>query len=92
MFRAVDSILEDIRLGLEINHPKFNQRRVSCVKFLGEMYNYQLIESNVVFRVLYLLISFGWNVDGACMRALYYPLTFRTITGTGWLKFCQHFE
>ena len=68
MFRAVDSILEDIRLGLEINHPKFNQRRVSCVKFLGEMYNYQLIESNVVFRVLYLLISFGWNVDGACVR------------------------
>ncbi|CAI8037046.1 Regulator of nonsense transcripts 2 [Geodia barretti] len=65
VFRAVDSILEDIRLGLEINHPKFNQRRVSCVKFLGEMYNYQLIESNVVFRVLYLLISFGWNVDGS---------------------------
>ena len=62
--RVVDAILEDIRLGLEINHPKFNQRRVSCVKFLGELYNYQLIESNVVFRVLYLLVSFGWNVDG----------------------------
>ena len=64
VIRVVDAVLEDIRLGLEINHPKFNQRRVSCVKFLGELYNYQLIESNVVFRVLYLLISFGWNVDG----------------------------
>ena len=64
MIRVVDAVLEDIRLGLEINHPKFNQRRVSCIKFLGEMYNYQLIESNVVFRVLYLLISFGWNADG----------------------------
>ena len=60
----MDAILEDIRLGLEINHPKFNQRRVSCIKFLGELYNYQQVESNVVFRVLYLLISFGWNVDG----------------------------
>ena len=65
VFRVIDAILEDVRLGLEINHPKFNQRRVSCIKFLGEMYNYQLVESNVVFRVLYLLISFGWNADGA---------------------------
>ena len=41
-----------------------NQRRVSGVKFLGELYSYQLVESNVIFRTLYLLIQFGCNADG----------------------------
>lgn len=60
----VDGVLEDVRLGLELNIPKMNQRRVSTVKFLGELYNFQLIESNVVFRTLYMILSFGANPDG----------------------------
>ncbi len=64
MVRVVDGVMEDIRLGLELNWPKMNQRRVSGVKFLGELYNYQLVESNVVFRTLYLLIQFGCTHDG----------------------------
>ena len=62
--QVVDGILEEVRLGLEINHPRLNQRRVCTTKFLGELYNYQLIESNVVFRVLYLFITFGCSNDG----------------------------
>ena len=46
-----DGVLEDIRLGLEVNSPKMNQRRVSMMKYLGELYNYRLIESSVVFKV-----------------------------------------
>ena len=65
--RVVDGVLEDIRLGLELNLPKLNQRRVSTLKYLGELYNYQLIESNVIFRTLYLLLSFGANPDGRYM-------------------------
>ena len=64
MIRVVDMVLEDIRACLEINLPKLNQRRVSCVKFVGELYNYQLIESNVVFKILYLMLQFGSNPDG----------------------------
>ena len=41
-----------------------NQCRISCVKYLGELYNYQLIESNVIFTVLYSLITFGNSDDG----------------------------
>lgn len=60
----MDGVLEDIRVGLELNFPKLNQRRVSTLKFLGELYNYQLVESNVIFRTLYMLLSFGANPDG----------------------------
>ncbi len=64
--RVVDGVLENIRVGLELNLPKLNQARVSTLKYLGELYNYQLIESNVIFRTLYLLLSFGTNPDGKC--------------------------
>ena len=72
--------MEDIRLGMEVNNPKFNQRRTAMVKFLAEMYNYRsgkrlflgscqpcfisrLIDSSLVFKVLYSLIMFGVVMD-----------------------------
>ncbi|XP_078798156.1 regulator of nonsense transcripts 2 isoform X8 [Oryzias latipes] len=61
---VVDSVLEDIRLGMEVNQPKFNQRRISSAKFLGELYNYRMVESAVIFRTLFSFISFGVNPDG----------------------------
>ena len=47
----MDSVLEDIRLGMEVNLPKFNQRRVAQVKYLGELYNYRMVESADIFKV-----------------------------------------
>lgn len=61
---VVDGILEDIRLGMETNLQKMNQRRVSCVKFLGELYNYRQVESRVIFSTLYSFITFGNNQEG----------------------------
>nr|CAB3267522.1 regulator of nonsense transcripts 2-like [Phallusia mammillata] len=60
---VVDDVLEDIRVGMEINHPRYNQRRVSSVKFLGELYNYRMLESSVIFNVLYSFITFGVSYD-----------------------------
>lgn len=60
---VVDGVLEDIRLCMEINLPKFNQRRIAMVKYLGELYNYRMVESNDIFRTLYLLITFGVVMD-----------------------------
>lgn len=71
MIRVVDGLLEDIRMGMEVNVPELNQRRISCVKFLGELYNYQIVESNVIFRTLYSFLTFGRNFDG---KKLYLPL------------------
>ncbi|KAI1888054.1 hypothetical protein AGOR_G00181100 [Albula goreensis] len=62
---VVDGVLEDIRLGMEVNQPKFNQRRISSAKFLGELYNYRMVESAVIFRTLFSFISFGVSLDGA---------------------------
>uniref|UniRef100_A0AAX7UEH2 Regulator of nonsense transcripts 2 n=1 Tax=Astatotilapia calliptera TaxID=8154 RepID=A0AAX7UEH2_ASTCA len=62
---VVDGVLEDIRLGMEVNQPKFNQRRISSAKFLGELYNYRMVESAVIFRTLFSFISFGVNQDGS---------------------------
>ncbi|XP_064632125.1 regulator of nonsense transcripts 2-like [Lineus longissimus] len=60
---VVDGVLEDIRSGMEINIPKFNQRRVSTITFLGELYNYRMVESSVIFKILYSLITFGVSFD-----------------------------
>lgn len=61
--RVVDGVMEDVRVGLETNMVKFNQRRIAMIKYFGELYNYRLIESNDVFKVLYSLVSFGVVYD-----------------------------
>lgn len=60
---VVDGVLEDIQLGMELNFPKYNQRRVAMIRYFGELYNYKLIESCNVFQVLYSLITFGVTWD-----------------------------
>lgn len=62
---VVDGVLEDIRLCMEINLPKYNQRRIAMVKYLGELYNYRMVESADIFRTLYLLITFGVSSEHA---------------------------
>lgn len=55
--RVVDGVLEDIRLGMEVNLPKFNQRRVAQIKYIGELYNYRLVESTDIFKVSVFVLS-----------------------------------
>ncbi|KAJ6852239.1 regulator of nonsense transcripts UPF2 [Iris pallida] len=56
---VVDEILEEIRLGLELNDYNMQQRRIAHMRFLGELYNYEHIDSSVIFETLYLIIVFG---------------------------------
>lgn len=57
--RVIDTVFEDIRAGLEIHSPKLAQRRIAMAKYLGELYNYRLIESTNVLNTLYSIISLG---------------------------------
>uniref|UniRef100_A0A0K2VAN6 MIF4G domain-containing protein n=1 Tax=Lepeophtheirus salmonis TaxID=72036 RepID=A0A0K2VAN6_LEPSM len=57
--RIIDGVLENIRVGMEINDSKYNQRRLAVITFLGELYVFHLVDSSVVFKVLYSLITFG---------------------------------
>ncbi|EXJ54821.1 hypothetical protein A1O7_10162 [Cladophialophora yegresii CBS 114405] len=56
---VIDNVLEYVTIGLEQNDFKFNQRRIAEVKYLGELYNYKMIDSTVVFDTLYRLVTFG---------------------------------
>lgn len=56
---VIDNVLEQITLGLENNDFAFNQRRISEVKYLGELYNYKMVDSTVIFDTLYRIVTFG---------------------------------
>ncbi|XP_043701685.1 regulator of nonsense transcripts UPF2 [Telopea speciosissima] len=56
---VVDEVLEEIRLGLEMNDYGIQQRRIAHMRFLGELYNYEHIDSSVIFETLYLILVFG---------------------------------
>ncbi|BGP57439.1 hypothetical protein JCM8202_001997 [Rhodotorula sphaerocarpa] len=59
----LDDVLENVRTGMEVNNFKYNQQRVATVKYLGELYNYRVIDSRVVFDTLWSLVTFG-HPDG----------------------------
>lgn len=54
-------VLEEIRIGLEMNDFGMQQRRIAYMRFLGELYSYRLIDSPVIFDTLYLIIFFGYG-------------------------------
>ncbi|KZV46480.1 hypothetical protein F511_10585 [Dorcoceras hygrometricum] len=56
---VVDEVLEEIRLGLELNDYEMQQKRIAFMRFLGELYNYELVDSSVIFDTLYLTLDFG---------------------------------
>lgn len=51
--------MESICFGLEQNDFKFYQRRISEVKYIGELYNYRMVEHPVVFDTMYKIMTFG---------------------------------
>ena len=55
----IDELLEDVRTSLEQNNFRDNQKRLAIVKFLGELYNCRLFDEDVLFDLLYLIVSFG---------------------------------
>lgn len=66
---VIDNLLENITLGLEQNDFKFNQRRLAEVKYLGELYNYKMVDSPLIFDTLYRMVTLGhseywrlWNL------------------------------
>lgn len=71
---VVDQVLENIRLGMEQNIYKNNQKRVATVKYLGELYIYRMVNSRVIFDTLWSLVTFGHSK--LCMVSFTQTLTF----------------
>ncbi|KAE8686316.1 Regulator of nonsense transcripts UPF2 [Hibiscus syriacus] len=59
LFCCVRKVLEEIRIGLELNDYGMQQRRIAHMRFLGELYNYEHVDSSVIFETLYLILVFG---------------------------------
>ncbi|TIB93465.1 ARM repeat-containing protein [Wallemia mellicola] len=74
---VVDKVLDDIKTGVEQNIFKYNQRRVSSIKYLGELYNYRSVHSNQIFDTLWTLVTFG-HPGGRPLPGLFTPLDVST--------------
>lgn len=68
--QVVDAVLEDLRITMEHPHPRHNQRRIAMTRYLGELYNYKLVDSRDIFNALYSFITFGVNLDHAVESVL----------------------
>ncbi|XP_065363100.1 regulator of nonsense transcripts 2 [Calliphora vicina] len=67
---VIDNVFEDIRAGLEIHSPKLAQRRIAMAKYLGELYNYKLVESTNILNTLYSIISLGVSTEDDAISEL----------------------
>ncbi|KAK9809827.1 hypothetical protein WJX73_010709 [Symbiochloris irregularis] len=63
-----DCLLEEVRAGLEAPKAGGYQRRIGHMQLLGELYNYRVIDSRVVFDTLYLLLELGHDTPEAAQR------------------------
>jgi len=59
--RALDSVLEDVRFGLEINETWMHQRRVANVRLLAFLYKEHIASFREVLDTLYMIISIGYD-------------------------------
>lgn len=62
--RVIDAVFEELRAGLEVHEPKLAQRRIAMAKYLGELYNYRLVESGAILNALYSIVSLGVTMEG----------------------------
>jgi regulator of nonsense transcripts 2 len=60
---VVDEVLEEIRVGLELNEYGAQQKRLAHMRFLGELYNYEHVDSSVIFETLYLTLLYGHDTS-----------------------------
>ena len=61
--KVIDNVVESISFGLEQNDFRFFQRRVAEVKYLGELYNYRMLEHPVIFDTMYKILTFGYGKE-----------------------------
>lgn len=63
-------MLEEIRVGLELNDYGMQQKRVAHMRFLGELYNYEHVDSSVIFETLYLILVFGYGTSEVWVKPI----------------------
>jgi regulator of nonsense transcripts 2 len=59
----IDAVLEEIIAGMENPEAALYQRRVSAVRFLGELYSYRVVNAVLIFNTLHSLLAYGHTAD-----------------------------
>ncbi|CAE8587647.1 unnamed protein product, partial [Polarella glacialis] len=59
VIEVVDALFENIQVTIERNDFREMPLRVRQVKLLGELYNYRLVDSGLIFDSLYQFIGLG---------------------------------
>ncbi|KAJ2394734.1 mRNA decay protein, partial [Coemansia sp. RSA 2603] len=55
----VDTMLENVRVGLERNMFSHNQRRMAEIRYVGEMFIFQIVGAREIIDLLYLIVRHG---------------------------------
>jgi regulator of nonsense transcripts 2 len=55
----VEELIENFYIDLHQNSPESANRRVMSIRFLADLFNFQIIEAEAVFEILWTLISYG---------------------------------
>ncbi|CAB4252346.1 similar to Saccharomyces cerevisiae YHR077C NMD2 Protein involved in the nonsense-mediated mRNA decay (NMD) pathway [Maudiozyma barnettii] len=59
VIEVIDQVLENIDEGLEVDDFSENLRRVAQVRYLTEIFNMEMVKSNVISDVIYQIIRYG---------------------------------
>lgn len=57
--QCIDQVLENIETGLETNSYSENTPRISNVRYLTEIFNYEMMKSNVLLDCVYHILRYG---------------------------------
>ncbi|KAI3389606.1 hypothetical protein SNEBB_006315 [Seison nebaliae] len=60
---VLDRVIDEVITSLLTTEPSFNQRRISLVNYLASLYLFKLINSDIIFNLLYLIIMYGVSYD-----------------------------
>lgn len=60
VIKVIDQTIENIERGLEINDYGENMTRVVQVRYLTEIFNMQMIKSDVLLEIIFFIMKFGY--------------------------------
>lgn len=61
LVRLVDAVFEELSRGFDAPHHREQQRLISYVRLLSELFNFSALSSSTIFDLLYYILSYGYT-------------------------------
>ena len=62
--RLVDTVFEELTRGMSSSHKSDNQRLLTYIRLMGELYNFSALPAGTIFDLLHFIVSFGYKDIG----------------------------